>query len=382
VSVGLVFYAYLGYPLLLWLVSRVRKARPAPVTRTAWPTVSITIPVYNEAAIIGDTLERVLAVDYPPEQRQILVVSDASTDRTDEIVRGFAARGVELLRLPVRGGKTAAENAARPCLHGEIIVNTDASIVIDPQALKALIAHFDDASVGLASGRDISVPHPGESMNVGESHYVGYEMGIRALETRVSGIVGASGCLYAIRSRLHMTPLPEVVSRDFAAALVAREGGYRAVSVADARCYVPRAVSLRREYRRKVRTMVRGLKTLVHKRRLLNPFRYGAFAWMLFSHKLCRWLVPWALVGATAALVALAPGAVWPRWTLVVGGVGCLAGVLGWLWPEGRRPPRVLSLPAFVVVSNVAALHAWINLWRGELNPIWEPTRRRPAPMP
>jgi glycosyltransferase involved in cell wall biosynthesis len=377
-----VLYAYLGYPLLLWLVSRGHKVRPIPVPPTAWPTVSITIPVYNEEAIIGGTLERALAVDYPPERRQILVVSDASTDRTDEIVRRFATRGVQLLRLPVRAGKTAAENAARQHLRGEIIVNTDASIVIDRQALKALVAHFDDPSVGVASGRDISVAHQGESVNVGEWHYVGYEMGVRALETRISGIVGASGCLYAIRSQLHMTPLPEVVSRDFAAALVAREHGYRAVSVADARCYVSRALSLRREYRRKVRTMVRGLMTLLHKRRLLNPFRYGAFAWMLFSHKLCRWVVPWALVGATGALVALAPGAVWPRGALVVGGFGSLAGVVGWLWPEGRRPPRLVSLPAFFLVTNLAALHAWINLCRGQLNPIWEPTRRQPAASP
>jgi cellulose synthase/poly-beta-1,6-N-acetylglucosamine synthase-like glycosyltransferase len=344
--------------------------------------VTITIPVYNEGAILGDTLERALALDYPQERRQILVVSDASTDRTDEIVRGFATRGVQLLRLSVRAGKTAAENAARQHLHGEIIVNTDASIRIHPQALKALITQFADPSVGVASGRDISVAHWGESANLGESQYVGYEMGIRALETRISGIVGASGCLYAIRSELHATPLPAVVSRDFAAALVARERGYRAISVADARCYVPRAASLRREYRRKVRTMVRGLRTLFHKRPLLNPFRYGAFAWMLISHKLCRWLVPWALVSATGALVALAPGAVWPRWLLAVGGFGSLLGVFGWLWPEGREPPRLLSLPGFVLVTTVAALHAWINLCRGELNPIWEPTRRQPAPSP
>jgi len=381
-SLGLVLYAYAGYPLLLWLRNLKRPRLRPPAPPSLWPTVSITIPVYNEEATIRATLERLLALDYPAERRQILVVSDASTDRTDQIVREFAARGVELLRVPVRGGKTAAENAARPYLRGEIVVNTDASILIDPKALRTLIVQFGDPAVGVASGRDISVAHMGESVNVGESRYVAYEMGVRTLETRGCGIVGASGCLYAIRCQLHMTPVPEALSRDFAAALVARERGYRAVSVADARCFVPRAASLRQEYRRKVRTMARGLQTLFYKRRLLNPFRYGEFAWMLFSHKLCRWLVPWALVGAAGALVALASDAAWPRWALAVGGVGSLLGILGWLWPEGRRLPRLLTLSTYVLATNVAALHAWISVGRGELSPIWEPTRREPASLP
>src|SRR5690606_34425847 len=158
-----------------------------------WPRVSITIPVYNEVAQIDELLESILRIDYPRDRLQILVVSDASDDGTDERVAAYAARGVALLRMPERCGKSAAENAARSHLRGDIIVNTDASIRIAPDALKPLITRFADPSVGLASGRDVSVTRVTDELNGGESAYVGYEMWVRSIETEVAGIVGASG---------------------------------------------------------------------------------------------------------------------------------------------------------------------------------------------
>jgi glycosyltransferase involved in cell wall biosynthesis len=377
-SLALWVYSYLGYPAILKMLSlfrrsAVRSDRPSPL-----PRISITVPVYNEAAVLAGTLERILEVDYPAERRQILVVSDASTDGTDDIVRRFAARGVDLLRLPDRSGKTAAENAARPYLTGEIIVNTDASVRIHPEAVMNLVAAFADPSIGVASGRDVSVASLDTRANPGEQTYVGYEMWLRDLESRVrgGGIVGASGCLYAIRRDLHMHFTPEALSRDFGAALGAREHGFRAVSVADAICYVPRSASLRREYRRKVRTMARGLRTLWDKRGLLDPRRHGLFAWMLWSHKLCRWLAPWTLLLTVAALAALAPGRWWAAATLALCGVAALVTAIGWMWPEGRRLPRLIAWPTYAVTGNIAAIQAWIRALGGQGTAVWEPTRR------
>ena len=375
-ALGLCLYTYVGYPLILKVLSGSRRFRAAAPASAAWPHISIAIPVYNEAAVIADTLERILALDYPSDRRQVLVVSDGSTDGTDEIVLQFAPRGVELLRLPQRRGKTAAENAARSRLAGEIIINTDASVRIDEAAVKHLVAAFHDPTVGVASGRDMSVSNLDDRLNPGEHAYVGYDMWVRDLETSLSGIVGASGCLYAIRRDLHMQSMPEGLSRDFGAALVAREHGYRAVSVPDAVCYVPRSTSLRREYRRKVRTMARGLRTLWHKRILLNPSRHGRFAWMLWSHKLCRWLTPWMVLIAAAALAALATRHWWAAATLAVGGAAAFLTVIGWIWPEGRPLPRLIALPSYAVSGNVAALHAWVRALGGQGTALWEPTRR------
>jgi cellulose synthase/poly-beta-1,6-N-acetylglucosamine synthase-like glycosyltransferase len=375
-ATALVGYAYLGYPCLLKLATVFRPTRRLPEEPSTWPTVSVTIPVYNEAATIAATLDRTLQLDYPAERRQILVVSDGSTDGTDAIVRGFADRGVELLRVPVRRGKTAAENAALPLLRGEIIVNTDASIQIPPHALRPLIAAFADPTVGVASGRDVSVKGLEDVSNQGESGYVGYEMWLRQLETGVDGIVGASGCFYAIRAGLHQGDIPEGLSRDFAAALAAREQGYRAVSAPDAICFVMRTASLHNEYRRKVRTMTRGMQTLMYKRHLLNPLRFGLFAWMLFSHKVCRWLVPWGAVVSFGALTGLSLTVPWARWVLGGVAVTLVAAGAGWVWPDGRVAPRLLAIPAYLVSGNVAALVASIGAVRGQRHATWEPTKR------
>ncbi len=370
-------WAYLGYPAVLALAAALRRdGAPRAEDPPVWPTVSISLPAHDEEASIGRTLESLLALDYPAERRQIVVVSDASTDRTDEIVRGFADRGVELIRLAERGGKTAAENAAIPHLRGEIVVNTDATIRIPPGSLKPLVRAFHDPEVGCASGRDVSVGDPSAEANVGESGYVGYEMWVRSLETRVGSIVGASGCYYAIRAELHRRPLPEHLSRDFAAALVTREAGLRAVSVDEAVAFVPRTPSLHRELRRKVRTMARGMETLWHKRGLLNPFRHGGFALMLASHKVARWLVPPAAALGLIGLALLAPSHPVAALALGLAAAGLLTGLVALRWPEGGRPPRIVAICGYLLGANLAAVLAWRKALSGEREAIWSPTRR------
>ena len=377
-AIALTVYAYVGYPLLLRLLVLGRRHREVPEPQE-WPFVSITVPAYNEEEQIGQTLESLLALDYPVDRRQILVVSDASSDRTDEIVRSYAGRGVELLRAPVRSGKTAAENLASPNLRGELVLNTDASVRIRRDALKKLATQFTDPTVGVASARDVSIAHPADHSNRGEAGYVGYEMKIRELETHFYGIVGASGCCYMIRLHLHRLPLPDALSRDFAAALKAREHGFRSVSVSDAICYVPRTSSLHREYHRKVRTITRGMETLIFKRHLLNPLRYGRFAFMLWSHKVARWLIPWAGVVAFASLGVLAASATWAAVLFAGGAAVLVAGLVGWKWEKQPAVARWLRMPAFAVMGNVAAMVAGIRSIHGDHDPTWEPTRRTPV---
>lgn len=378
-SLALFLYTYMGYPTLLWAIGKVtRKGFPVGESEV-WPTVSITVPAYNEERQVHDLIASLLAIDYPRDRLQILIVSDASSDGTDDIVRSYADRGIELLRMPERGGKTRAETAASARLTGEIVVNTDASIRILPGSIKPLVTVFRDPRIGLASGRDVSVS-PGQSLdNLSESGYVGYEMAIRDLETQVAGIIGASGCFYAIRQQLHRTPLPDALSRDFAAALHTIEAGYRAVSVPNAVCLVPRTTSLHAEYRRKVRTITRGMETLWHKRSLLNPFRYGVFSWMLVSHKLCRWGLPWAGFASLAALAALAPYR--PIAWLALAPAAAVMGLAALGWRGDGKPgvPRFVTIPAFVVAGNVAAAAALLRSLHGHKDPTWEPTRREPT---
>jgi cellulose synthase/poly-beta-1,6-N-acetylglucosamine synthase-like glycosyltransferase len=370
------FYTYLFYPSLLWFFARAHNKRAEPVALQEWPLISISLPVYNEQEQIPHVIESLLDIDYPAERRQIVVISDGSTDRTNEIVRSFATRGVQLLALSKREGKTAAEAAGAEILTGDIVINTDASVRIDRAAVKRLIAAFADDSVGVASGRDVSISHAGTDANISESGYVGYEMWIRGLETRCYGIVGASGCFYGIRRTLHNIPLPKALSRDFAAPLIARENGFRSVSVNDAICYVPRTHALQQEYRRKVRTMTRGIETLAHKRHLLNPARFGWFAWMLWTHKVCRWFVPWMAMIAFVAVLPLVAVEPWARWIAIAGGLSLVWTTVAWYAAPHATLPRTLGIPAFVVLGNAAAMHAGLRAMHGDENATWEPTRR------
>lgn len=368
-------YAYVLYPLVLWILARFRKEEIADRV-SALPSVSVVIPAYNEEKQIGGAIDAVLAQDYPRERLQILVLSDASTDATDRIVGEYSAHGVELLRMPQRSGKTRAENVACARLRGEIIVNTDASVRLHPAAIRELVSQMSDPGVGVASSRDVSQSTSDRSANVTEAGYVNYEMRVRDLETRTGGIVGASGSCYAIRAELHKIPLRDDLSRDFSSALTARLHGFRSVSARDAVCFIPRTASLKAEYRRKVRTISRGMDTLYNRRVLLDPTRYGLFAWKLLSHKVSRWLLPITVVGGIVGLALLAPSNLWARITFFACALLVILALVGALWPSGRPMPRTISLVAFGVAANLAVLTA---LWRvvvGHQDHVWEPTRR------
>lgn len=371
----LAVYSYALYPALLWLLGRGRNALAAG-DATYQPSISIVVPAYNEETQIGGAIEALLAQTYPRDKIQILILSDASTDATDRIISSYADRGVELMRMPKRSGKTAMENAACRLIRGDVVVNSDASIRLHPDATRKLIEQLSDPSIGVASGRDVSISLGTPQANATEAGYVNYEMRLRALETQAGGIVGASGCCYAIRTDLHRLPIPPDLSRDFSAALTARAHGFRAVSVDDAIAFVPRTPTLRREYTRKVRTIARGMETLLGVAHMLDPMRYGAFSWRLISHKVCRWLVPIAGVPALIGLVFLAPSHTWAAVLLAGTILLGLVATVGALWPASRPMPRLLSFVSFAVAANVAVVHAVCRLIYAGDDKIWEPTRR------
>jgi cellulose synthase/poly-beta-1,6-N-acetylglucosamine synthase-like glycosyltransferase len=368
-------YAYVAYPAILWAFARRRARRNATIPHNDWPAVTITVPVYNAVSSIRTTLERLLELDYPKDRLQLLVLSDASNDGTDDVVREFAGRGIELIRAASRRGKTAAENAAVAVARGDIIVNVDATVVVPAGSLKRLIRAFDDPTVGVASGRDLSVGATEKDDAGAESGYTGYEMWVRDLETRAGTIVGASGCFYGIRRLIRVSSLPSGLSWDFASTLIARQEGYRSVSVPDAVCIVPRTAEIRFELRRKARTMARGLSTLFHFRALMNPFIYGRFALILISHKLLRW-VPYLLVPvAVLALALLATQSAIAALIFAVVGVGLLAGsaVIIYGRPIASRP---LAFAGFAVAVLSAGFLAWWDALRGTRMVTWEPTPR------
>jgi cellulose synthase/poly-beta-1,6-N-acetylglucosamine synthase-like glycosyltransferase len=377
------------YPTALSVLSRKRQNAFSDVADDpdAWPIVSVVLSAYNAERVIAGTLDQLLESDYPRDRLQILVVSDGSTDATEAIVRRYGDRGVDLLVVP-RGGKTLAENQASAVIRGEIVVGTDASIIVYPDAIRQLVRRIiADPRLGVVSGRAMLVPHEVFAQGVAASlacagssdHYYDFLNTLRVREQSLGAIVGATGGLYAQRRDVFNVQLPPHVTRDMACTLIAHELGYGSAQENSARCLWGQAVSLSAEYRRHVRTIINGLDTLWYFRRLLNPLHAGHYAWQLWGHKACRAVVYPAF--ALAALAALSLVGTSPIATILFAGAMAVLGA-GLFYGHSRqaRPDaRWLALFASVSVGLTAGIAAWWSFVRGRHAVTWEPTPRGPS---
>ena len=368
---ALLFYTFIGYPVLIAILARGR-ARTVP-TLTNLPSVSIIIVAHNEEAIIGDKLDNVLQLTYSPDRLEIIVASDHSTDRTNEIVRRYADQGVKLICLPERGGKVAAQVSALTHSAEDIVIFSDASTFLEADIVQKLVRHFADPRIGCVSGEDrsLSATHPSRMED--EGIFVRYEMLIRRAESQLEGLVGASGGCFAIRRSL-WTTFDISLAEDFMLPLLIREHGFLTLSDPEAIAYVPALASPKEEFARRVRTATQGIMSLLEMRHLLNPWHAGSFALQLISHKLCRFLAPFFLGVILLANVALAGTHAFYALALGVQVMFYGAALMGWVWR--RKGPRVISLPFYLVMVQWAILRAWIRVALGRRSATWSPSRR------
>lgn len=371
-SAAALCYTYAGYPILLMLVSTIR---PRRVSRGEFEsTISVVITAYNEERDLAAKLENTLALDYPPELLEIIVASDCSNDHTDAIALQFASRGVRLHRQPERLGKTAAQNSAVELARGEIIVFSDATSHYQPNALRALMPNFADPSVGCVAGRLIYVDRSNSQIGRGARSYWNYETFLKTHESRACSLIGASGCLYAVRRAAYI-PLYHEACSDFIIATKMVEQGLRAVYEPDAICQEETNRRADDELKMRVRVIAQTFTDLWRHRRMLNPLTNGFYAVQLLSHKVMRYLVPFFLIAFLAGSAALAPGSLVFR-IVLAGQLVCYAGALiAWLLEGARVRHRLLSLPHYFVLTNVASLIALYQFLRGERYAQWEPIR-------
>lgn len=374
-------WVYAGYPVLLWLLAcRTRR----PVSRNIppgfeWPRVTLLVTARNEERDIGDRLRNALGLDYPEDRLHIVVASDGSTDRTDSIVRSFARRGVRLVR-GTGAGKSSAQNAAFPHLHGDIVVFSDANVSYRPDALRRLVAPFADPSVGGAVGRVSYVNRDRTPIAAGEGLYWRYELALRALESRAGILAMGSGPIMAVR-RDFLGPLHPDESEDFALPLRIALAGKRNIDVPDAVSeeflYQDRA---RPMYRARVRIVGKDFRTLLRYRSALDPWRAPLLALGLVSHKLLRWSVGFVLLALLAASAAAAPTHAVAAWMLALQLAGyALAAWGGAAERDLLWAPRLATTAFFFVLVNAAGVHGMLRGFVGKAGGRWEPVRRDEA---
>ena len=290
----LLFYVYAGYPLLLALIGlAVRRQRSEPGYS---PSISVLIAAYNEEEAIERKLRQTLALEYPADKIEVLVLSDCSTDRTDEIVSAFPDSRVRLVRMPERRGKTHAQNLGIKQAKGEVVIFSDATAVYHAKALLYLACNYQDASVGAVSGRyQYFDPTEQSATGLGSVAFWNYENMIKKLQSRIRTITGCCGCIYSVRKTAY-TELPADIISDLVQPLQAIRKGYRVVFEDRALAYEETTQSTAEEFAMRVRVVTRAMRGLLSVSDLLQPWKFAWTAFQLWSHKVMRWMVPLFLI--------------------------------------------------------------------------------------
>jgi cellulose synthase/poly-beta-1,6-N-acetylglucosamine synthase-like glycosyltransferase len=369
---GIVFYAYVGYPVLLWVSSRLfgQPHKGGDIT----PRVSVIIAARNEQRDIGRKIETTLASDYPRGKLEIIVVSDASTDATDEIVARYELCGVRLLRQPRRVGKTGAQNLAVQIASGHVLVFTDATSCCEPHAIRNIVRPFADPQVGCVGGQLVYRDDRVTAIGSGCIRYWSYEKLLKQWESRLGSLIGVSGALYAVR-RSCFRRLPDDLIDDLSVVAETHLQRLRAVYEPRAMCVEDTLNEAPDEFRMRVRVIEQTLRTVAHYRAAINPFRHGSYGVKVISHKLLRYGAAPLLPIVFAANVALAGMPGWPRAALACQVVLYLAGLAGFIGERLGVRMRFIVIPYYFALGNIAAIAAFGQFLYGRRYLTWEPIR-------
>ena len=371
-SLFFIFYVYAGYPLLALLLGVLLDRRVTSADNE--PFVSILIAAYNEQDSIEATVRNKLALDYPREKMEIIIISDESADQTDEIVKAIEDSRVRLIRQSPRAGKTSALNLAVPQSQGEIIVFSDANSIYAPEALRRLVANFADQQVGYVSGKMIYANPDGTPIGEGCSAYMKYENTLRSIETRLGSIVGVDGGIDAIRKVLYR-PLNADQLPDFVQPLKIVEQGYRVVYEPNALLWEHSLKDSGDEYRMRVRVSLRALWALFDMRQLLAPGINTLFAWQLWSHKVLRYLCFIFLIAVYVSNALLLGGGFQYRLLFILQNVGYLLAFTSPLLEHMGMPTRIFTFARYFLLLNLASAHAFVKFILGKKQVLWTPRK-------
>lgn len=358
-----IVYVYIGYPILLMIFNLKRKSNL--IKNGFTPTVTLFIPVYNEAKIIKEKISNSLALDYPKEKLEIVVASDGSNDDTVNIIKDFLGEGVILFESVKRCGKNSIINEYIQRCNGELIVFTDANTFFKGDAIKKLVKNFNDETVGCVVG-DLRYVDEKTSVGKGEGLYFRYESMIKKLESSYGTLVAATGSIYAIRKKL-FTPLDLDVANDFAHPIQIAAMGYKILFEPEAKAYEKATSSASDEFKRRARIVTRGLTAFMRYRRPYHMLR-GMWGFCFISHKLLRWFIPFFLIIIFVNNIFLSsPFFKFTLYSQFAFYSMALTGVF-----LKSRLGRLFTIPHYFCVINLAAFIGILRYFSGKRQAMWE----------
>ncbi len=366
ISLLVIIYTYLGYPMILWIVSRF-------VSRTVskeeiYPSVSIVIAVYNEEDVIARKIENCLKLDYPKEQLEIIVGSDCSSDRTDEIVREYIGNGVKFLRLNKRSGKVSVLNEIVKRANGEILVFADARQIFENNAIKQLVRNFNDQLVGCVSGELVLLDNDINTVTRGLGVYWHYEKMIRRFESEISSVVGATGAIYAIRKKLYVPPNDDIILDDVFIPVKVIEQGYRTVFESDAIAYDQISKTTQAESKRKIRTLAGNWQLFI---KMWRDFRKYDFVFIaqVISHKLLRIIAPIFILVLLISNLFLITRRIY-RIVLIIQVVFYLCALFNIIFKSRRM--IIFNIAYTFCALNLDAVKGFLAFINNEHKPMWK----------
>ncbi len=369
-------YIYLGYPILLWILSFFF-AKPSVKKRNVYPNVTLIVSCYNEEQVIQDKINNSLKLSYGEEQLSILFVSDGSTDQTDEIIKQNESSRLRLLRVDGRLGKTECLNRAVEFAKGEIIVFSDANAMYHPDAIKRLVENFYDQTVGYVVGLANYSDNKDSLAAISEKSYWKYEIFIKKMESRLHSVVGADGAMYAIRKNLYTKLLPTDIN-DFVNPLQIIEKGYRGVFEPDAICSEDASDSFEKEFGRKIRIVNRSFSGLLRVKSVLNIAKYGFFSFEICSHKILRWFSPIFVLGLLTSTIILSINMIepFPLIAILMFMFFFFANI-GYFLSENNHVWPIIFAPYYFTMVNFASLIGVVRTILGRNQITWETVRSK-----
>ncbi|MBW3127686.1 glycosyltransferase family 2 protein [Hymenobacter profundi] len=371
----IVFYTYAGYAIVVWLWAKIARRTKNTVAEKFEPEVTLIVPAYNEADILDAKVRNCQALDYPAEKLRLLFITDGSTDNSGQVLAAYP--DVIHLHLPKRAGKSMAENRAMRHVTTPYVIFTDCNTVLNPQAVRYLLRHYADPTVGAVSGEK-QVLSDGSTSGAGEGLYWQYESFLKRCDSDIRSLMGAAGELVSFRTSLFQPLEADTILDDFVQSMRIVHAGYRVVYEPQAYAMEPPSFSLRDEMKRKVRICAGGWQAMSRLLPLLNPLRQPVVSFLYFSHRVLRWSLTPALLALLLPLnvvLSLSHGGLY---TVLLGLQILFYGLaaLGWWRATHNQAAGPLLVPLYFTLMNIAVFQGFWRFIRNNQPAAWDKAQR------
>lgn len=378
-AAAIVFYTYLGYPILLCILTRfISKRKNEPLSDDELPQISHLIAAYNEEDVIEEKIQNALSSDYPNERIQHIIVADGSTDKTIEITKNYPE--IRLFYEPERRGKLAAISRVLLLPDTDIVFFSDANAMLNSCAFRQMVRHFEDEKTGVVSGEKVvKSSKKDDASSAGEGLYWKYESSVKYWESNFYTTIGAVGELFAIRKSLYESPDPNTLTEDFVISMKIAQKGYKIVYEPSAKALEKASANIAEELKRKVRISAGGLQAIWQLRDLLNPFKYGLLSFQFFSHRVLRLIfAPLSLILLLGSnlFLALYEGPLY-SFSLAVQIVFYSIAFVGFVLRHRRLHKKILFIPFYFTLINLCVFLGFFRLIKGDYSVKWERARRK-----